>query len=300
MIGEVESYIALRRAVGFALRYTDGILRSFARFAARRRERHVRIATALDFARLSRSPERREHVLSKIRILAHHLHAADHRHEVPPAGVFADDPYRRSAPFIFTPSQIAALVQAAFELRTVDRLRRQTLGTLFALLAATGLRISEALALRFEDITADGLRIRNTKFHKNRLVPLHPTTTAGLDRYLRERRRLTGDTVFTSGRGRPLTYDQVKVAYKKILAEIGIESRRGHPRPRLHCLRHTFAVRALERCPSDRTRIAQHQLALMTYLGHTSVASTYWYLENTPELLGQIARASERQAGGYS
>lgn len=299
MIDEVESYIALRRAVGFALRYTDSILRNFARFAAQRHERHVRIATAIDFASRSRSPGRREHVLSKIRMLARHLHAADHRHEVPPACVFADDPYRRAAPFIFTPSQIAALVQAAFQLEEVDQLRRQTFGTLFALLAATGLRISEALALRFEDITADGLRIRNTKFHKNRLVPLHPTTAAGLDRYLRERRKLTGDTVFTSGRGRPLTYDQVKVVYKRLLAKIGIESDR-HPRPRLHCLRHTYAVRVLERCPSDRTRIAQHQLALMTYLGHTNVASTYWYLENTPELLGQIARASEQQAGGYS
>lgn len=298
VIADVESYIALRRSVGFAMRCTDRILREFARFAARRRERHLRIATAIAFARRSRSPERREHVLSKIRLFARHVQAEDDRHEVPPSRVFSDDPYRRAVPFIFTPSQVTALVRAAFQLAAVDPLRPRTLGTLFALLAATGLRISEALALRSDDITVDGLRIRNTKFYKNRLVPLHPTTSAGLARYLRDRRKVVGDTVFVSSNGLPLTYEQVKVVYKKLLETIGLEPQ-GHPRPRLHCLRHTFAVRVLEHCTTDHTRITQHQLALMTYLGHANVSSTYWYLENTPQLLGQIARASERQTGGY-
>lgn len=301
MIDEVEAYLALRRAVGFALRHTDRILRNFARFAARRRERHVRITTAIDFARRSCSPERREHVLGKIRLLARHLRAADHRHEVPPAHVFSGNAYPRPTPFIFTLSQVDALVQAAFRLAPIgDPLRPQTYGTLFALLAATGLRISEALALRIDDVTADGLRIRNTKFHKNRLVPLHPTAAAGLERYLMQRRRLAGDTIFATSSGRPISYERVKTVYKKLLPTIGIQRRDGHPRPRLHCLRHTFAVRVLQRCPSDRTRIAQHQVALMTYLGHTHVASTYWYLETTPELLEQIAHVSERQVGGYS
>jgi integrase/recombinase XerD len=298
MIEDVESYIALRRSVGFAMRWTDRILREFARFAARRRERYLRSTTAIAFARRSRSPERREHVLSKIRLFARHVQAEDHRHEVPPARVFSDDPYRRAVPFIFTPSQVTALVRAAFQLESVDPLRPRTFGTLFALLAATGLRISEALALRIDDITADGIRIRNTKFYKNRLVPLHPSTFAALARYLRHRRKVVGDTVFATNAGLPLTYDQVKVVHKELLETIGIEPR-GHPRPRLHCLRHTFAVRVLEQCPTDPTRVAQHQLALMTYLGHANVSSTYWYLENTPQLLGQISRASERQTGGY-
>lgn len=301
MIKDVEAYIALRRAVGFALRHTDRILRQFARFAARRHERYVRISTAIEFARRSRSPERREHVLSKIRLLARHLAAGDRRHEVPPAAVFSQNAYPRPTPFIFTPAQIAALVEAAFQLAPVeDPLRPKTYGTIFGLLATTGLRISEALALRVDDVTADGLRIRNTKFHKNRLVPLHHTTMVGLQHYLRQRRRSGGVTVFATSAGLPVTYDQVKVVFKRLLAAIGIQRQLGHPRPRLHCLRHTFAVRALERCSSDRTRIAQHQLALMTYLGHTHVACTYWYLENTPELLGGIARASKVLVGGYS
>lgn len=301
MIDDIEKYIALRRALGFALRHTDRILRQFAQFSTRRRQRHIRTATAIEFARRSSSPERREHVLSKIRLLARHLRAADRRHQVPPARVFSNDPYPRPTPFIFTSSQVTALVDAAFQLEPTEWLRPQTFGTLFALLATTGLRISEALGLRSDDITAAGLRIRNTKFHKNRLVPLHATVATRLEQYLRERRKLLGDTVFVgSGSGRPLSYQQVKVMYKKLLTAIGIERRSGQPRPRLHCLRHTCAVRVLERCTTDRTRIARHQLALMTMLGHTHVSCTYWYLENTPELLGGIARVSQRQVRGYS
>lgn len=301
MIDDVEKYVDLRRALGFALQHTDRILRQFAQFATRRRERHIRIATAIEFARRSSSPERREHVLSKIRMFARHLRAADRRHEVIPACVFSNDPYPRPTPFIFTAPQVTALVDAAFLLEPTDWLRPETFGTLFALLATAGLRISEALGLQFDDVTVDGLRIRNTKFHKNRLVPLHATVAIKLDAYLRKRRKLLGKTVFVgSCSGRPLTYQQVKVMYRKLLAAIGIERRPGQPRPRLHCLRHTFAVRVLERCPTDRTRIARHQLALMTILGHTHVNCTYWYLENTPELLGGIARVASQQVHGYS
>lgn len=300
MIDEVEAYLALRRSVGFRLRHTDRILREFARFSDKRGEPHVRIETALAFARRSRSAERREHVLSKVRLFAHHVRAEDRRHQVPPSRVFADDPYRRATPFIFTRRQVAALVRVAFQLEPLYPLRPHTFGTLFALLAATGLRISEALSLRFDDITSDGLRILNTKFYKNRLVPLHPTMAAGLERYVRRRRRWAGDTVFAAKRGAPLAYHNVKVVFRRLVDAIGIERQAGQPRPRLHCLRHTFAVRVLERCTSDRTRVAEHQVALMTYLGHTHVACTYWYLENTPQLLGQIARACEQQAEGFA
>ena len=297
---DVEKYLALRRSLGFALQYTDRILRKFARFAARRREHYVRTSTAIAFARRSCSPERREHVLSKIRMFAHHLRAGDRRHEVPPTRVFSDDAYPRPTPFIFTPSQVTALVDAAFQLPHSAWLRPETFGTLFALLATTGLRISEALALRFDDFTSDGLRIRNAKCHKTRVVPLHPTVAERLGRYLRQRRKLMGDTIFVgSTSGRPLTYTQVKVMYKKLIAAIGV-SRTSQPRPRLHCLRHTYAVRVLERCPSARPEIARHQLALMTVLGHTHVSCTYWYLENTPELLGRISRATQRTVKGYA
>jgi integrase/recombinase XerD len=235
-----------------------------------------------------------------VALLAQHLHAEDPRHEIPAIRVFTGDPYRRAVPYIFTRRQISTLVGAAFKLKATYSLRPFTFGTLFALLAVTGLRISEALALRFEDVTSDGLRIRNTKFYKSRLVPLHPSVLAGLGRYLRLRRQLPGDHVFAANRGEPLTYGCVKIVFAKLLTACGIDRYAGSPRPRLHCLRHSFAVRVLEQCPSGREQITRHQLALTTYLGHASLESTFWYHEATPHLLRGIAHASEAYARGHT
>lgn len=303
MIAAVEAYLALRRATGYSMRDADRILRTYGRFADDRGDRFVRITTILDWARRARSPERREALVRKVAILARHLHGEDPRHEIPSYRVFAADPFRRPVPFIFTKQQVSDLVGAALKLKVIGRVPSRTLrgpifSALFALLAATGMRISEALALRLEDVTIDGLRIHETKCHKSRLVPLHPTARRGLAAYLHQRRRLVGAHVFLGATGRPLQYEHVKIIFRKLLVEIGID-RRATPRPRIHCLRHTFAVRALESCVDPRL-VAQHQLALSTYLGHNSVASTYWYLEATPQLLTSIARGAERFVDGYS
>ncbi len=177
----------------------------------------------------------------------------------------------------------------------MDSLLARSFSTLFALLASTGLRISEALALRFEDITDDGLVIRETKFRKSRLVPLHDTAVAGLERYLMFRRRCAGgeNHLFVSPRGDALRYQYVRKNFRRLVQAIGLEPRPGQPRPQLHSFRHTFAVRALESCPDGRDRIAQHMLALSTYLGHASVAETYWYLQATPQLMKDVAHAAE-------
>ena len=158
--------------------------------------------------------------------------------------------------------------------------------TLIGLLAATGLRISEALSLRVDDLTRDGLLIRETKCHKSRLVPIHPTVEREIVAFLKRRGEARCDRVFLGANGSPLSYDRFKVWYRKFLAAIGLDYKKT-PRPRLHCLRHTFAVRALE--DSESTTVAEHELALSTYLGHSTVASTYWYLEATPPLLTSIA-----------
>jgi integrase/recombinase XerD len=178
-----------------------------------------------------------------------------------------------------------------------DSLRPWTYCTLFSLLAVTGLRISEALALRFEDITADGLVIRITKFHKNRLVPLHPSAQAGLERYLERRRQLGGgdDHVFISMRRRGLRYSAVQETFRTLVREIGLEPDPGRPgpRPRIHDLRHSWAVRALENCPSGYDYVRQHVLAVSTYLGHVKLAGTFVYLHTTPQLLNDIANRCE-------
>jgi integrase/recombinase XerD len=287
MIAAVEAYLELRRAAGYSMRDADRILRSFGRFAHARRDRFVKVATIQAWAKRARSPERREALVRKAALLARHLHAEDPRHEIPSYRVFAADPFQRPEPFIFTHAQVVALMAAA---------RRHpshgaAYATLIGLLAATGLRISEALSLRVDDLTRDGLIVRETKCHKSRLVPLHPTVERELVAFLGRRRRVRCDRVFVGVKGGPLLYERFKLWYRRFLAAIGLDYKQV-PRPRLHCLRHTFAVRALE--ASDSTTVAEHQLALATYLGHATVASTYWYLEATPPLLKSIAERCAR------
>lgn len=287
MIAAVEAYLALRRAAGYSMRDADRVLRSYGRFAHARRDRFVKVATIHAWAKRARSPERREALVRKAALLARHLHAEDARHEVPAYRVFAADPFQRPEPFIFTQVQIVALMAAARQCPS----HGDAYATLIGLLAATGLRISEALSLRVDDLTRDGLVIRETKCHKSRLVPLHPTVERELVAFLKRRGRARCDRVFLGVNGSPLSYDRFKVWYRRFLTAIGLDYKQT-PRPRLHCLRHTFAVRALE--DSDSTRVAEHELALSTYLGHSTVASTYWYLEATPPLLTSIAERCAR------
>jgi integrase len=164
------------------------------------------------------------------------------------------------------------------------------------LICTAGLRISEALALRFDDITPDGLLICKTKFHKERLVPLHQTAVDGLEHYLIRRRRVGGadNHVFISLRGQGVRYYTVYETFRSLVKVLKLEPKTGQSRPNFHGLRHTFAVRALEDGPQGRDRISRHMLALSTYLGHARVTDTYWYLEATSQLMVDIADACER------
>jgi integrase len=162
------------------------------------------------------------------------------------------------------------------------------------------LRLSEAINLRYGDITADGLIIRRTKFRKSRLVCLHATVRAALDRYLEQRRPYAplDDHMFISLRRKPLLVADAERALRTVAAKIGLRREPGRPRPTLHAMRHTFAVRALEDCPYDRDRITQHMVALSTYLGHGHVGHTYWYLEATPQLMRDISQRCEGFVAG--
>ena len=301
LISAIDAYLAIRRTAGFRLRVTETLLRNYARFAITRGETHVRTQTALEWAALAPSASQRGRRLEAVRIFARHVLAEDTQHEVPCQDVFPRQrlPYR---PFIFTPVQISRLLQQAARLPPADSLRPWTYSTLFSLLAVTGLRISEALALRFEDMTADGLVIRTTKFHKSRLVPLHTSARAGLERYLERRRCLGGgdDHVFISKRGRVLRYSTVLWTFRILAREIGLDPYPGHsgPQPRIHDLRHSWAVRALENCPFGYEQVRQHILAVSTYLGHVKLAGTFAYLHTTPQLLADIANRCEEFAEG--
>jgi integrase len=206
----------------------------------------------------------------------------------------------RPVPYIDTPDDARRLVQAAVQLGPVGSSRPDTVCTVLALLFATGLRISEALSLRIADVTPDGLVIRKTKFGKTRLVPLHPSAHSGLEKYLLRRRATAGggDRVFVSTHTTRFSDSGFRKAWLEVLGQAGLTPRAGGRRPRLHDIRHTWAVRALESAPDQRARIASHMLAVSTYLGHSCVADTYWYFEATPTLMAQVADACQRQFEG--
>lgn len=292
LIEAVESYLKVRHAAGFDLKYTEKVLRRFSQFGADRGEKHVHAQTAMEWATLAASPGERSRRLKAIIRFARYAKAEDDRPEIPPDGIFGYHKKRR-VPFIFSPTDVSHIVEQAMHLGPSGSLRPHTFATLFALLSATGMRVSEALALRMDDITSDGLIIRKTKFRKSRLLPLHATAVSGLERYLVRRSHVTGDDhLFVSLNGHGFCYETVRSVFHRVVhaAGIGDSDRR---KPRIHGFRHTFAVRALEACPCDRDHVGRHILALSTYMGHAHVADTFWYLEATPQLLGDIAKAWE-------
>lgn len=298
LIPAVEAYLAVRRACGFALEKQGGLLQSFAAFSDSRDQHHVCAATAIEWAGLARSVHRRARRLGTVIRFARYMRAEDPCHELPPA-VFGSEGRPRPTPYILSTQEVQRLIQAASQ-RGQPSLRRETYSTLFALLACTGLRVSEAIRLRYEHITSQGLVIRDSKFRKSRLVGLHESAHSALERYLQKRRHFApfDDHVFVSLRKKPLRNQDIDAEFHAIVTEIGLPCGPGKPRLSPHSLRHHFAVRALETCPDGRDRITQHMLALSAYLGHSSVAHTYWYLEATPDLMRDIADCSERFVKG--
>ena len=297
MIAAVESYLAVRRAAGFTLSNTQNI--SCAALQTSRPSESRRVSAqqqTIDWASQAGAVAQRHTRYQTICRFAQYLRVEDSRHESPPANHFGYRKTRR-VPHIYSCDEIDGLILAATRLPSSDSLLPKTYAALISLLVATGLRISEALHLLVSDITPNGLLIRKTKFQKTRLVPLHDSAVAGVGQYLAHRQgaRRGGDHVFASDEGKPLVYWRVHKVFRTLLKSAGIESSGGRW-PRIHELRHTFAVRALESSPTGRQRIGQ-MLALATYLGHVNVNAT-WYLETTPELLLDIAVVAENFVQG--
>jgi len=293
MINAIETYLSVRRTAGYVLSNTEYLLRSFANFARVRQETHIRVRTAIDWASKAASIEQRHTRYETVRRFSEYVSLEDSQHEWLPANHFGYRKIRR-VPHIYSHLEIQRLLLAASQLESQDSLTPYTYVTLISLLAATGLRISEALGLLVSDITPKGLLIRKTKFQKTRLVPLHATAIEGLRCYLKLRRKVNciDEHLFLSQKGQPLRYSEAYQMFRKLLKLTNLQPLFGRM-PRLHELRHTFAVRALESSPTGRKRIGQHMLALATYLGHVNIDATYWYLEITPDLLRDIVTASE-------
>jgi len=299
---EVARYVALNRSLGLKFNNEDQILRSFAIYAQAHGDQHMRADRIFTWCRSASSPVRARTFYAAIRRFCVFLHAENPQHAIPPAGAFGRGRCPRPAPHLLDAHQVRALMTAALELPPKGSISPHTYHHLFGLLAATGLRISEALALKRDDLCDDGLIVRKGKFSKSRLLPIHMTTRQAFDRYLTIRDRLNagGDDLFVVTTGRAPQKSTAYQVFRRLAHQVGIRDLGSTPGSRVHDLRHTFAVRSLEACAPDRSAIAAHMLALSTYLGHTEVAHTYWYLEATPVLLRGIAEASEQLFDGRS
>lgn len=296
-----KRHIALARACGFVFDAQARLLTDYAVFASARGDTHVRTETVLAWSRKSSSPQRRRILYLTVRRFALAVLAEDAHHEVPPPDLLPRAAKARLTPYIYAAEEVAALVGVAD--RTASR-RCRVLGqyrVLFGLLAATGMRISEALGLDIADVTPDGLLIREAKRRGRRLLPLHPTVEAELAAHLVRRTKVpdASDAIFLGDRDGRLCYGTVRVVFLRMLELTGLTGAAyGGRNPRIHDLRHTFAVRSLEACGADRGAVARHMVALSSWLGHVNIVDTYWYLEGTPSVLGQIALSTETFAAG--
>lgn len=291
----VNRYVELHRSLGFKFKQQACLLRHFARFAESCGDTVIRSESVVTWASGAPSPAQRRSRLLLVRRFAQSLRAEDARHAIPPSDAFGRPTKVRRMPHIYTQDDIRRLLHAASELTPKGSLRPLTYVTLFSLLVSTGIRISEALALQLDDLTSDGLLIRNTKFRKSRLVPLHPTAREGLARYVTRRRQVKDhdSSLFISMLGTQLAYSTVIAVFLELTRSIGLRGVTGTSGPCIHDFRHTFAVRSLETCEGGKVEIARHMLALSTCLGHAHLSDTYYYLQATPKLMDEMACAGE-------
>lgn len=297
----VDEYLAMRRGLGFDLKSPGFLLRDFAHYADRTGHLGpMTIDLAVEWALCSRSsdPAQASRRLAAVRQFARHRAVFDPATEIPPAGHLGRLP-RRKQPHIYSDAEIAALLRQASLLLPRHGLRPTTYVTFFSLLVSTGLRLSEACRLTPKDVDLeDGvLTVREGKFRKSRLVPLHSTAIEALAWYAARRNACCGSPrsgrFFRTDRAPELKSEAVKKTFSRLRDRLGWTAQGRARRPRIHDLRHTFAVRRLLRWYEDGADIDRKILALATYLGHAKATDTYWYLSALPELMAITSQRFE-------
>jgi integrase/recombinase XerD len=291
-------YLETRRKLGFKLARDGALLPKFVDYLEQSGSAVLTSGLAVAWATQPRDvhPAWWAARLILVRGFAKHLQAGDPRHEVPPLELL---PYHRprSAPYIYAPEEIAALLAATTTLRSP--LMVATYGTLLGLLAVTGLRVGEAVALDHGDVDLHRglLLVRKTKFGKTREVPLHATTRQALARYADERDKLAprrrSPSFFVSTAKTRLLYQNVHEMFLRLVYAAGLADRRPR-RPRIHDLRHTFAVRTVLAWYQAGVDVEAKLPTLSTYLGHLGPSTTYWYLTAVPALLEAATVRLER------
>lgn len=301
LLEHVEAYLGMRRALGFKLRDHGHLLPDFVGYLDAVGVPSITSDAAVAWATRSQDvqPTRWRARLTVVRGFARYLHALDPNVQVPPTDLLPCV-RQRPTPYPYSSADIAALLSAAGAMR--QPLRAATHRTLIGLLAATGMRVSEVLALDDHDVDLDDglLVVHQTKFNKSRRLPLHATTTDALRGYVREREQLLagaeGAAFFRCRTGARLVDRRVRATFASLVEQIGLQPQCGSSPARLHGLRHHFAVATLldwYRCGTD---VAASMPLLSAYLGHSNPASTYWYLQATPELLELAANRLEHRA----
>jgi integrase len=310
LTARIEQYLAERRRLGFELRHMAQSLPRFARYVASCHHRGpLTVEIMAAWARQAKGGRgdraTAARALRVLRPFARWLQQFEPATAVPGQAIFGRVP-RRVTPHIYRDEEIAALVDAAGRIGPPSSLRGAVMQTLFGLIACTGLRICEALALTVADVDLKGgvLTIRRSKFGKSRLVPLDPSAVAALARYRHERTRyVPADRerpffISTRGRllGQPLGDRQVHRVFDQLRRQLGWVARGGHGATRIHDLRHTFAVSRLLRWHQQGVNVHQRLLALSTYMGHAKITDTYWYLTGVPELMQLVGKRFEHFA----
>lgn len=303
----ITAYVALRRGLGFKLRDAGHWLGQFASFLEQHGAEHITTQLALDWATqpVRVHPAYLTRRLSVVRGFAQYRSASDPRTQVPPLALLPHR-FRRKAPYIYTDDEIGRLLDAAARLPSKTGLRPRTHVTLLGLLVVTGMRISEAVALdrRDVDLPAAVLTIRHSKFGKSRLVPVHASTCRALECYAQYRDttlpRPRTSRFFVGEHGEGLTDWTARGTFVRLSHEVGLRGPADRRGPRLHDLRHRFAVSTLLRWYRAGIDVERHLPQLSTYLGHGNVTDTYWYLSAVPELMRLVTARLESQAPGCS
>ncbi len=296
----LQRYLSIRRALGYQMKREGLVLPSFVDFLESQGNNFITAELALQWATRSAnaSPTTRSRQLCMVRGFAKHLSATDLRTEIPDRDLLPSKK-RRQTPHIYSEANARALMQVCDRFR--GQLKPRTYATLIGLLAATGMRVGEAIALDDSAINRSDqlLVIHRGKFGKSREVALHETTLEVLTDYARKRDRIFPHprcpSLFVSERGTRLIYSNVHFGFMRLLRWANLADRR--PRPRIHDLRHSFAVNTLLRWYREGEDVEHRIATLSTYLGHVNPSSTYWYLTATPELLAIAAQRFERVLG---
>ena len=297
----IDDYLAMRRALGFKLDGAGRLLFAFADYLDAGEGQRITVEHALRFATTSSacSPRTQALKLSSIRLFTRWAQLLDPTIEVPPTRLL---PARvtRQAPFLYTDAQLRALLEAADELR--PQFRAVTFRTLISLQAATGIRTGEAISLDLSDIDhVQGTLTVTGKYGKTRLLPLHPTVAEALVGYLDTRSQLLPaahcPALLINMRGARLGRSTIHPTFRGLAAQAGLTAHSSASRPRLHDLRHTFAVNTMLDAYRSGDDPAASLPLLATWLGHAEPRDTYWYLTGTAELMAAATARLERPAG---